>query len=62
MMERMGFGLSVAPEFWDAVMKWVLHDFEGVDNYKDDIRAPKAIGLAAAWQVHKVSLMTNSKT
>ena len=39
MMERMGFGLSVAPKFFDAVVKWTPRDFEGVDNYSRWSRA-----------------------
>ena len=42
-MEWMGLGVSVAPKFLDAVMQWVLLDFEGVDNYVDDIRVPNAM-------------------
>ena len=39
-MERMGFGLSVAPKVMDAVVKFVLSEFPDADNYVDDMVAP----------------------
>ena len=41
-MQRMGFGLSIAPKVMDAIVKWVTKDFPDVDNYVDDIRTPQA--------------------
>ena len=57
-IERMGFGLSVAPKFLDAVMKWVLRDFEGVDNYLDDIRVPNAMVADVLAELSKHGLAT----
>ena len=39
-MERMGFGLSVAPKVMDAVIKYVTGGFPEVDNYIDDLIVP----------------------
>ena len=55
-MERMGFGLSVAPKFFDAVVKWIVRDFEGVDNY---IRAPNAMVAAVEAELSKYGLTTS---
>ena len=54
-MERMGFGLSVAPKFFDGVVKWTLRDFEGVDNY---IRVPNAMVAAVEAELSKYGLVT----
>ena len=54
-MERMGFGLSVAPKFFDAVVKWTLRDFEGVDNY---LRVPNAMAAAVEAELSKCGLAT----
>ena len=51
----MGFGLSVAPKFFDAVVKWTLRDFEGVDNY---IRVPNAMVAAVEAELSKYGLAT----
>ena len=32
-LERMGFGLAVAPKLMDAIVKWVVHSFPETDNY-----------------------------
>ena len=40
-MERMGFGLSIAPKYMDMIVSWVLRDFPGSDNYVDDIFTPR---------------------
>ena len=40
-MERMGFGLSIAPNFMDIIFKWVLRASADVDNYVDDVYVPK---------------------
>ena len=42
-MERMGFGLAVAPKVMDAIIKWVIRGFTDVDNYVDDLRVPEQI-------------------
>ncbi|XP_065196213.1 uncharacterized protein LOC135827687 [Sycon ciliatum] len=39
-MERMGFGLSVAPKLMDAIVKYSLRDFGSADNFIDDIVVP----------------------
>ena len=40
-MERMAFGLSIAPKFLDIIVKWVLRDVVDADNYVDDIHVPR---------------------
>ena len=42
-MERMGFGLSVAPKAMDMIVKWVTRHHAGVDNYVDDLYVPKPL-------------------
>ena len=54
-MEQMGFGMSVAPKFFEAVVKWTLRDFEGVDNY---IRVPNAMVAAVEAGLSKNGLDT----
>ena len=51
-MQRMGFGLSIAPKVMDAVVRWVTKDFPATDNYVDDILTPQdqTEKLAAALQ------------
>ena len=39
-MERMAFGLSIAPKVMDAIVKFALCDFPDADNYVDDVVAP----------------------
>ena len=51
----MGCGLSVAPKFFDVVVKWILRHFEGVDNY---IRAPNAMVAAVEAELSKYGLAT----
>ncbi|XP_065190714.1 uncharacterized protein LOC135821644 [Sycon ciliatum] len=40
-MQRMGFGLSIAPKVMDAIVRWVTKDFPATDNYVDDILTPR---------------------
>ena len=53
-MERMAFGLAVAPKLMDAIVKWVIHSIPDTDNYIDDIVTPedKAEVVATQLQVH----------
>ena len=39
-MERMGFGLSVAPKVMDSIVKFALESVPDADNYVDDVVAP----------------------
>ena len=39
-MERMAFGLSIAPKVMDAIVKFALGNFPDADNYVDDVVAP----------------------
>ena len=39
-MERMGFGLSIAPKVMDSIVKWVTRDYPSVGNYVDDLFVP----------------------
>ena len=39
-LERMGFGLSIAPKVMDTIVKFVLRDYPNMDNYLDDIITP----------------------
>ena len=48
-MERMGFGLAVAPKFMDIIIKWVLRKFDKVDNYIDDVLSPKVPFCLQKW-------------
>ena len=57
-MERMGFGLSVAPKILDAIVKWVVRNFEGVDNYVDDLRVPDELLEPVARELAKYGLDT----
>ena len=53
-MERMGFGLAIAPKVLDTIVKWVTRDFTDTDNYIDDIITPtdQAEALADALTAH----------
>ena len=53
-MERMGFGLTVAPKMMDAIVKWVIRGFPNTDNYIDDIVTPgdQADVVAAELKAH----------
>ena len=42
-MERMGFGLSVAPKAMDMIVKFVTCDIASVDNYVDDLYVPEEV-------------------
>ena len=42
-LERMGFGLSVAPKAMDLIVKWATRDLAGVDNYVDDLYVPEQL-------------------
>ena len=44
-LERMGFGLAVAPKAMDLIVKWVTRDLNEVDNYVDDLYVPKQLIL-----------------
>ena len=39
-MERMGFGLSIAPKVMDVIVKFVTSSYPGVYNYVDDLLVP----------------------
>ena len=39
-MERMGFGLAIAPKMMDLFVKYALRDCPDTDNYVDDIFTP----------------------
>ena len=39
-MERMAFGLSVAPKLMDAIVKYSIREFPDADNFIDDIIVP----------------------
>ena len=57
-MERMGFGLSIAPKFMDIIIKWILRKFDGVDNYIDDILTPKVSSAEVAAELKRYGLDT----
>ena len=41
-MERMGFGLCIAPKVMDTIVKFVTQGFRRVDNFVDDLIMPKS--------------------
>eukprot|EP00117_Sycon_ciliatum_P035558 scpid11219/ scgid1080/ len=57
-MERMGFGLSIAPKFMDIIVKWVLRAYADVDNYVDDLYVPKPRLRAVTDQLSQYGLLT----
>ncbi|XP_065195764.1 uncharacterized protein LOC135827166 [Sycon ciliatum] len=57
-MERMGFGLSIAPKFMDIIVKWVLRAYADVDNYVDDLYVPKPRLRAVTDQLSQYGLPT----
>ena len=40
-MTRMGFGLSIAPKFMNMIVRWITRGMPAVDNYVDDLKAPR---------------------
>ena len=42
-LERMGFGLSVAPKAMDLIVKWATREIPGIDNYVDDLFVPESL-------------------
>ena len=57
-MERMGFGLCVAPKFLDMIVKWVTRKFVGVDNYVDDLLVPTELVDCVSAELAKYGLPT----
>ncbi|XP_065176529.1 uncharacterized protein LOC135806289 [Sycon ciliatum] len=57
-MERMGFGLSIAPKFMDIIVKWVLRAYADVDNCVDDLYVPKPRLRAVTDQLSQYGLPT----
>ena len=55
-IERMGFGLTVAPKMAGAIVKWVICGFPNTDNYIDGIITPgdQADVVAAELKAHGV--------
>ncbi|XP_065189499.1 uncharacterized protein LOC135820118 [Sycon ciliatum] len=57
-MQRMGFGLSVAPKMMDAIVKWILRDVPGADNYVDDVFVAKNHQVEAEAKLAEYGLAT----
>ena len=57
-MERMGFGLSIAPKMMDLIVKWALRDCPDTDNYIDDIITPDDQAEAVAATLNGYGLPT----
>ena len=57
-MERMAFGLAVAPKLMDAIVKWIIHSTPDTDNYIDDIVTPEDQAEVVATQLHLHGLPT----
>jgi len=57
-MERMGFGLAIAPKFMDVIVKWILRDIIEADNYVDDLFVPKDRQLEAEAKLAEYGLHT----
>ena len=55
-MTRMGFGLNVAPNIMDMVVKWATRDLSGVDNYVDDLYVERAAMPATTEQLRRYGL------
>ena len=57
-MERMAFGLAVAPKLMDTIVKWVIHSIPDTDNYIDDIVTPEDKADVVTTQLHLHGLPT----
>lgn len=57
-MERMGFGLAVAPKVMNAIVKWVVCSFPETDNYIDDIVTPEDQAEAVTAKLESCGLPT----
>ena len=56
-MERMGFGLSIAPKVMDAIVKYAVRSFPDV-NYVDDLKVPEAKVEEVARMLERYGLPT----
>ena len=57
-MQRLGFGLNIAPKVMDTVTKFVLSEFSGTDNYVDDLLVPTTMTAAMKAKLDLYGLST----
>ena len=57
-MQRMGFGLNIAPKVMDTVIKFVLSEYSGTDNYVDDLLVPTTMTAAVKVKLDQYGLQT----
>ena len=57
-MERMAFGLCIAPKFMDVIIKWVVRKFPDVENYVDDLLVPTHLVEEVAAELARYGLPT----
>jgi len=57
-MERMGFGLSIAPKFLDIILKWIFRRNAEVDNYVDDLHVPATQEAAVVAELSRYGFTT----
>ena len=57
-MERIGFGLCVAPKLMDVIIKWATRKFPAADNYIDDVATPRDEAEAVAHALNEYGLPT----